>query len=82
MLLKHYFFFIQFHHRIIGGEEAENHEFPWAVALLEGGWHVCGGSVISDRYVLTAAHCVYGYDELDFILNKNKFLTCSVFKFV
>ena len=40
--------------RIFGGEEAVPHEFPWVVYLNMG----CGGALISDKHVLTAAHCV------------------------
>ena len=45
--------------RIINGQEALPNEFPWQVALVRAGGHspICGGSVISDRHVLTAAHC-------------------------
>lgn len=44
---------------IIGGHEAEPGLFPYIVSLQykEGG-HFCGGSLISDRFVLTAGHCV------------------------
>ena len=56
------------HHRIIGGEKADDHEFPFAAALIReyssGDWQFCGGSVISDRYILTAAHCVVGITGL------------------
>ncbi|XP_071450627.1 CLIP domain-containing serine protease B4-like [Hetaerina americana] len=50
--------------RIFGGEEANLKEYPW-LALLEyqtrnGRQFLCGGSLISNRYVLTAAHCVTG----------------------
>lgn len=49
--------------RIKGGELTEIGEFPWATLLRykineEDAGFKCGGSLINDRYVLTAAHCV------------------------
>ena len=46
-------------HRIIGGQEVMGNEFPWQVALVKKGLYkpFCGGSLISDKHVLTAAHC-------------------------
>jgi len=49
--------------RLVGGKEAALSQFPWAVLLAyrdNVGTVVygCGGSLISTRYVLTAAHCV------------------------
>jgi len=46
--------------RIIGGEETEVNEYPWQVAMYYKNYFMCGGSVISDRWVLSAAHCVTG----------------------
>jgi len=44
---------------IVGGTETEKNEYPWQVGFVEKGdsliW--CGGSLISDSWVLTAAHC-------------------------
>ena len=48
----------------MGGEKAETGEFPWQVAVLFGGPELyrqgCGGSLVGDKYVVTAAHCTDG----------------------
>merc|ERR1719458_1774390 len=45
--------------RIVGGQEAEEHEYPWQVGLVSrnGRSPWCGGTLISSTHVLTAAHC-------------------------
>ncbi|XP_070490271.1 CLIP domain-containing serine protease B9-like isoform X2 [Chironomus tepperi] len=49
-------------YRIVGGIDADLKEFPWAVLLgyqlLDSFSWGCGGSLISSRFVLTAAHCI------------------------
>ena len=48
--------------RIVGGQETEVNEYPWQVGLVFPSSKVpfCGGSIISDRHIMTAAHCTAG----------------------
>jgi len=46
--------------RIVGGEPTDIKDHPWQVALnikIGNDTYLCGGSLIQDRWVLTAAHC-------------------------
>ena len=49
-----------FQPRIVGGQVAEQDEFPWIVSL-QGPWS-CGASLIGPEWILTAAHCVVDDD--------------------
>ncbi|XP_046995612.1 trypsin delta-like [Schistocerca americana] len=42
---------------VVGSLPADISQFPWQVSLEALGRHVCGGSVISETWLLTAAHC-------------------------
>jgi secreted trypsin-like serine protease len=42
--------------KISGGTDTDISEFPWQI-YLEAGNFTCGGSIISGRWVITAAHC-------------------------
>ncbi|XP_041784453.1 chymotrypsin-2-like [Anopheles merus] len=47
--------------RIVGGQNAGTNQFPYQVSLRSSGnSHFCGGSIINNRYVLSAAHCTVG----------------------
>ncbi|KAJ3649444.1 hypothetical protein Zmor_021186 [Zophobas morio] len=56
--------------RIINGDQAAEGQFPWQVALFfdgsDGSWF-CGGSIISEEWILTAGHCVSGADSATII---------------
>lgn len=45
--------------RIVNGKQIPISEAPYQVSLRLRGRHNCGRSVISTRFVLTAAHCTY-----------------------
>merc|ERR1712141_177207 len=50
--------------RIIGGDTAEPHAYPWQISLqlrqLGTFSHFCGGSVIDETTIVCGSHCVVG----------------------
>src|SRR5580704_7936002 len=54
--------------RIVGGEPAEIKDHPWQIAInirRMDGTYLCGGSYISNKWVLSAAHCFRASDTID-----------------
>ena len=62
------FFFLSVYSQsdfIVGGNDANIQDYPYQVALLSitswgGSYAYCGGSIINEYWILTAAHCVVG----------------------
>ena len=56
--------------RIIGGDDVTPHSIPWQVGLLtvlddyKQVW--CGGTLLTDKHVLTAAHCTFDLNDKPF----------------
>ncbi|XP_021922104.1 trypsin alpha-like [Zootermopsis nevadensis] len=46
--------------RIVGGEDADINDYPYQLSFEYSGSHMCGASIISAIWVVTAAHCVDG----------------------
>ena len=49
--------------RVIGGVQATAGDAPWQALVLPSGY-LCGGAILDNLHVLTAAHCVY--DDYDY----------------
>ncbi|KAG5669860.1 hypothetical protein PVAND_000151 [Polypedilum vanderplanki] len=49
--------------RIVNGKEATKNKYPWLAAMYTPTEFMCGGSIISDRNILTAGHCIFYVDK-------------------
>lgn len=56
--------------RIVGGVPTGVNRYPWVARLVYNGQFHCGGSLLNENYVLTAAHCVRKYFKIVIVLFK------------
>lgn len=45
--------------RIIGGDETTIEMVPYMVSITYHGKHICGGTIVSPKIVISAAHCFF-----------------------
>jgi len=57
---------------IVGGDEAVPHSHPHQVGLFIDDMYFCGGSLISDEYVITAAHCCDGAFFIEVVMGAHR----------
>lgn len=43
---------------IVGGDSTTITEYPFQLSLRNGGVHICGATILSEKWALSAAHCL------------------------
>ena len=43
--------------RVVNGDDAAQHSWPWQISLRVRARHICGGSLIKPDWIVTAAYC-------------------------
>ncbi|XP_015498383.1 coagulation factor X isoform X1 [Parus major] len=57
--------------RIVGGDECPPGQCPWQAVLLdEEGKEFCGGTVLNENFILTAAHCINQSKEIKVVVGE------------
>ncbi|UXI14088.1 chymotrypsinogen B-like [Sarcoptes scabiei] len=72
--------------RMVGGKYASIYAYPWTTLVISKGR--CGGSIINESWILTAAHCVnsrktvvyYGIDQHTSMSKSNQRIVEAVYK--
>ncbi|XP_071539174.1 uncharacterized protein [Panulirus ornatus] len=61
--------------RIVGGKPADPKDWPWMAALLlkSGSKQYCGGTLITDRHILTAAHCLKPFKAEEILIRLGEY---------
>lgn len=57
--------------RIIGGKRVSPNEIPYLVSIQSGGSHICGGSILNENFVITAAQCVNEPEDLSVVAGEH-----------
>ncbi|XP_052873596.1 brachyurin-like [Anopheles cruzii] len=68
--------------KVAGGTNASKGQFSYLVAIVlnfgGGSEALCGGSIISESFILTAAHCLYGMEEATIVVGQNSKITLPI----
>lgn len=49
---------------VVGGSVSNKDKWIWQAAIFYYDQFICGGALINDQYVVTAAHCVNDFGDL------------------
>ncbi|XP_043830122.1 coagulation factor IX [Dromiciops gliroides] len=57
--------------RVVGGEDARKGQIPWQVILNGKIKGFCGGSIINEKWIITAAHCIQPGAEITVVAGEH-----------